>query len=67
MPGGKGNKPLTEKQKKIDFNKDGKLDEKDFAILNADRTGSGTMVKRGTGGSVCARPTGQGFGAARRR
>lgn len=58
---------LTEKQKKIDMNKDGVIDDKDFKIINADRTGGSTMTKKKHGGGVCARPTGQGFGKARKR
>ena len=58
---------LTEKQKKIDMNKDGVIDDKDFKILNADRTGGSTMTKKKHGGGVCARATGQGFGKARKR
>ena len=57
---------LTEKQKKIDMNKDGKIDDKDFAVINADRTGAPKEVKKNNGGSICGRATGQGFGAARR-
>ena len=59
--------PLTEKQKKIDMNKDGKIDDKDFTILGADRTGAPKKVKKAMGGSICGRPTGQGFGKARTR
>ena len=58
---------LTEKQKKIDMNKDGKIDDKDFAVINADRTSAPKKVKRAKGGSICGRATGQGFGAARKR
>ena len=58
---------LTDKQKKIDMNNDGKIDDKDFAILNADRTGTPTTVEKEMGGSIVARPTGQGYGKARKR
>jgi len=47
-------KELTEKQKKIDMNNDGVIDEKDFKIINADRTGGDTMtpIKKAGGGMV---------------
>ncbi|QDP47011.1 MAG: hypothetical protein Tp1109DCM542121_23 [Prokaryotic dsDNA virus sp.] len=51
-------KKLTEKQKKIDMNNDGVIDDKDFAILNRDETGSDTMtpieepVKKAGGGMI---------------
>ena len=69
-------KELTEQQKKIDVNNDGVIDEKDFKILNADRTGGDTMKlkkagggmvkKYGHGGEVCPnRPDGiRGGGCA---
>jgi len=60
-------KKLTPKQKKIDMNSDGVIDDKDFKIINADRTGGSTMTKKKDGGSICGRPTGQGFGKARKR
>jgi len=59
--------PLTEKQKKIDVNKDGKITKEDFDILNADRTGPPKKVGKKIGGSICGRPTGQGYGKARKR
>ncbi len=52
---------LTEKQKKIDMNNDGVINDKDFKIINADRTGGSTMTKKKHGGGVCARATGQGL------
>lgn len=45
-------KELTEKQKKIDMNNDGVIDEKDFAIINADRTGGDTMTLKKAGGGM---------------
>jgi hypothetical protein len=46
-------KELTEKQKKIDMNNDGVIDEKDFSLINADRTGGDTMkLKKADGGEV---------------
>lgn len=45
-------KELTEKQKKIDMNNDGVIDEKDFKIINADRTGGDTMTLKKAGGGM---------------
>jgi len=45
-------KKLTEQQKKIDVNNDGVIDEKDFKILNADRTGGDTMKLKKAGGGM---------------
>lgn len=38
-------KELKGDQKKIDMNNDGVIDEKDFAILNKDKTGGSTMTR----------------------
>ena len=45
-------KELTEKQKKIDMNNDGVIDEKDFKIINADKTGGDTMTLKKAGGGM---------------
>lgn len=45
-------KELTEKQKKIDMNNDGVIDDKDFRIINADETGSKTMTLKKAGGGM---------------
>lgn len=45
-------KELTEKQKKIDMNNDGVIDEKDFRIINADKTGGDTMTLKKAGGGM---------------
>lgn len=45
-------KELTEKQKKIDMNNDGVIDEKDFRIINADKTGGDTKTLKKAGGGM---------------
>jgi len=45
-------KKLTERQKRLDVNNDGVIDEKDFKVLNADRTGGDTMKLKKAGGGM---------------